>query len=107
MPLQILLRAFVSLLAQPVCLVREASAVMLPEEQPDVKESAVGKTQRGAGQATLALELPFVLIGTIAVGVALGYFLDRWLHTKPILMFVFGGLGFVGGIREIIRRVPG
>ena len=81
---------------------------MLPEDQSDVKRSAsVEKTRRVTNQATLALELPFVLIGTIAVGALLGYFLDHWLHTKPILMFVLGGLGFVGGIREIIRRVPG
>jgi F0F1-type ATP synthase assembly protein I len=46
-----------------------------------------------------------VVIGTIAVGAALGYFLDHWLHSKPIFMLVFGGLGFAGGIREVIRRV--
>jgi F0F1-type ATP synthase assembly protein I len=37
----------------------------------------------------------------------LGYFLDRWLHTKPWLMLVFGGLGFFGGVRDILRRLPG
>jgi ATP synthase protein I len=81
---------------------------MLPENQSEAKPVAAGeKTGRARNQAAVALELPFVLIGAIAVGAALGYFLDRWLHTKPILMFVLGGLGFVGGIREIIRRVPG
>jgi ATP synthase protein I len=84
---------------------------MLPEDQPNSPASPAadktGQSRRSNNQAAMALELPFVLIGTIALGAALGYFLDRWLHTKPILMFVFGGLGFIGGIREIIRRVPG
>jgi len=62
-------------------------------------------TRQASNQAAMALELPFVLVGTIALGAALGYVLDGWLHTKPILMLVLGGLGFAGGIREIIRRV--
>jgi ATP synthase protein I len=51
------------------------------------------------------LELPFILVGSIAVGGCLGYFLDRWLHTKPYLMLVFGILGFCGGLRDLLRRV--
>jgi ATP synthase protein I len=83
---------------------------MLPEEQPNVPPSSEAdntrrSTQRSNSQAAMALELPFVVIGTIAVGAALGYFLDHWLHSKPIFMLVFGGLGFAGGIREVIRRV--
>jgi ATP synthase protein I len=84
------------------------------EDRPnsDTGSSAANaKARKVARQATnqgvLGLELPFVLVGTIALGAALGYFLDRWLNTKPILMFVFGALGFVGGVREILRRLPG
>ena len=60
-----------------------------------------------ASQPTLALELPFTFVGAIVVGGALGFFLDRWLHTLPWLMLVFGGLGFYAGIREVLRRLPG
>jgi ATP synthase protein I len=60
-----------------------------------------------ASQPALALELPFTFVGAIIVGGAIGFFLDRWLHTRPWLMFVFGGLGFYAGIREILRRLPG
>jgi len=81
-----------------------------PNSDP-ASSAANAKARQTARQVTsqgaLGLELPFVLVGTIALGAALGYFLDRWLHTKPILMFVFGALGFVGGIREILRRLPG
>ncbi|MHB8502726.1 MAG: AtpZ/AtpI family protein [Candidatus Acidiferrales bacterium] len=68
---------------------------------------STGKGRSVANQAALAMELPFTLAGALAVGVALGYFLDRWLHTKPILMLVLGALGFAAGVREVLRRVPG
>jgi F0F1-type ATP synthase assembly protein I len=74
---------------------------MTTEEDP-------GKaTRRATNQAAMALELPFVVVGTIALGAAIGYFLDGWLHTKPVLMLVLGAAGFAGGIREVLRRLPG
>jgi F0F1-type ATP synthase assembly protein I len=51
------------------------------------------------------LELPFVLVSTIVVGGLFGYFLDEWLHTKPVLMIVLGGVGFFAGVREVLRRL--
>ncbi len=56
-------------------------------------------------QLSMALELPFVLVGGVAVGGALGYLLDRWLHTGPWLTLILGALGFGGGMREILRRL--
>lgn len=58
-------------------------------------------------QFAMAMELPFVLVGAVLLGGLLGFFLDRWLHTKPVLMLLFGALGFFGGVRDIIRRLPG
>jgi ATP synthase protein I len=52
------------------------------------------------------MELPFTFVGAVVVGGAIGFFLDRWLHTRPWLMLVFGGFGFYAGIREILRRLP-
>jgi ATP synthase protein I len=57
-------------------------------------------------QFAAAMELPFVMVGTIAVGGLIGFFLDRWLHTKPFLMLIFGALGFFGGVRDVLRRLP-
>jgi len=55
----------------------------------------------------VAMELPFTLVGAIGVGVVLGYFLDRWLHTRALFMILLGALGFIAGVREVIRRLPG
>jgi len=64
------------------------------------------KVQKYASNSALALELPFTLVGAMAIGVAIGYFADRWLHTRPLIMIVLGALGFVAGLREVLRRLP-
>jgi ATP synthase protein I len=54
-------------------------------------------------QIALAMELPFLLIGPVVLGGAIGYFLDRWLHTKPIFLLVLGVGGVVIGILDAIK----
>jgi len=76
-----------------------------PDESPST-EPTKKKTGDFASTPALALELPFTLVGAIIFGGALGYFLDRWLHTKPWLMLVFGAVGFFAGVREVLRRLP-
>ena len=56
-------------------------------------------------EASMAWELPIVLVGTVLIAGGLGYLLDRWLHTGPALMFIFGLLGFGAGIRDMLRRL--
>jgi ATP synthase protein I len=75
------------------------------DSSTEKKLSALQETRKSGNQLAIALELPFVLVGTVAVAVLLGFYLDRWLHTKPVLTLILGALGFIGGIREIIRRV--
>jgi F0F1-type ATP synthase assembly protein I len=65
------------------------------------------KSEDVTRQSALALELPFTLVGAVVVGGALGYFLDKWLHTGPWLLVILGAAGFYGGVREVIRRLPG
>lgn len=78
-------------------------------ENKDEKDEKVPPTaERAAGfsrQFAMAMELPFILVGAMAVGGLAGYFLDRWLHTHPYLMVVFGFLGFFGGLRDMLRRL--
>jgi len=55
----------------------------------------------------MAMELPFVLVAAVVVAGLLGFFLDRWLHTKPWLLILFGGIGFYAGVRDVLRRLSG
>jgi F0F1-type ATP synthase assembly protein I len=73
--------------------------------EPDLPP-AVEKAKNISQQFAMATELPFILVGTILVGGGIGYFVDGWLHTKPIFMIVLGFLGFFGGLREVLRRLP-
>jgi ATP synthase protein I len=73
--------------------------------QPQPDSTKKGKAV--SNNVALAMELPFTLVGAIALGVALGYFLDRWLHTKAVFMIILGALGFIAGVREVLRRLPG
>lgn len=57
-------------------------------------------------QFATAMELPFIIVGTIVVGGLIGFLLDRWLHTGPFLMLILGALGFFGGVRDVLRRLP-
>jgi ATP synthase protein I len=47
--------------------------------------------------------LGFILPGAIVGGAVIGYYLDRWLGTKPILAVVMGVLGAVAGFIELFK----
>jgi F0F1-type ATP synthase assembly protein I len=65
------------------------------------------KAKKYSTQASLALELPFTIVGGVLLGSVLGYFLDHWLHAKMIFTFILGGVGFYAGLREVLRRLDG
>ncbi len=50
-----------------------------------------------------ALKLSTEMIAGVAVGGFIGWALDRWLGTAPILMVVFLILGAAGGILNVVR----
>jgi F0F1-type ATP synthase assembly protein I len=58
-----------------------------------------------ARQFALATELPFILAGGALAGGFFGYLLDRWWHTKPLMMIVLGAVGFFAGLRDVLRRL--
>ena len=67
-----------------------------------------GQKEKSAGtQFGMAIELPVIFVATVVIAGGVGYFLDHWLHTKFIFMFVLGALGFFAAVREILRRLPG
>ena len=60
--------------------------------RPRPRATPFGRAFEGAFEAALAVPL----------GVVVGYYLDRWLGTEPILLFVFLVLGFATGIRRLL-----
>lgn len=51
--------------------------------------------------ASLGLALP----SSIAIGLFLGYYLDKWLGTQPWLLIIFLLFGIASGIISLIRGV--
>lgn len=47
--------------------------------------------------------LGFILPAGIVAGYALGWYLDRWLRTTPVLAVVMAFLGAAGGFIEVLR----
>ena len=81
---------------------------MPSDNKPESSESPkppLQKVPSTSTQLAMAMELPFTLVGAAVVGGLVGYFLDKWLHTTPWLLVLFGGLGFAGGVREVVRRL--
>jgi ATP synthase protein I len=55
----------------------------------------------------LALRIGVELVSAIAIGLAIGWFLDNWLNTKPWIMIVFIILGGTAGILNVFRMANG
>ncbi len=51
----------------------------------------------------MAWTLPFTLVVPMVVGGGIGYFVDRWLHTKPWVMIVLGLCGVALGLRDTLK----
>lgn len=56
-------------------------------------------------QFAMAFQLPFLIVGGALIGGGLGYLLDRWLRTSPVLMLVLGFLGFAAGVWDVLRSL--
>jgi len=60
---------------------------------------------RGTPQtpAGWVFRLSIELVAGLVVGGGIGWFLDRWLGTKPIMLLIFFALGAAAGMLNVIR----
>ena len=54
-------------------------------------------------QAQLAWRMVVELVAGLGIGFGIGYGLDTFLGTRPWLMMIFTILGFIGGVKTMIR----
>ncbi len=70
----------------------------------DAKRTGSGD-QPGNSGIGIAVRVGIELAGTLAVGVGIGWALDKWLETGPWFMVVFFFLGGAGGVLNVYRAV--
>lgn len=58
-----------------------------------------------ATHLTIIMQLGLTMVGSIAFCFIIGFYLDRWLHTKGIFTAVFIVLGVVGGAITVYRQI--
>jgi ATP synthase protein I len=76
-----------------------------PEKGVD-KDRGPNRDSIGAGLG-FALRIGIELVAALAIGVGIGFLLDRWLGTVPWLMVVFFFLGSAAGFLNVYRAVSG
>ena len=50
-----------------------------------------------------AMKISTELVAAVAVGAILGYILDNWFDTKPLLTIIFFIMGVVAGILNVVK----
>jgi ATP synthase protein I len=53
--------------------------------------------------ANMAWRMVIELVAGIVIGFGIGYGLDRLFGTLPVFLILFTGLGFVAGVRTMMR----
>lgn len=69
------------------------------------QEARGGKEAASMSAMGLAFRAGVELAAGLAVGGALGWFLDGWLGTRPFLMLLFFALGAAAGMLNVYRLV--
>jgi ATP synthase protein I len=53
----------------------------------------------------MGMRVGIELVSALAVAVAIGWFLDEWLGTRPFLLMLFFVLGGAAGVANVWRLV--
>jgi ATP synthase protein I len=76
---------------------------MLLLGQIQIGESKELVSKKNKGPGLLLISVGTMLSSMVVAGFLLGYGLDVWFDTKPIMMMILGVMGFVGGILKVCK----
>ena len=63
------------------------------------------ETRKILEQLTIVSQLGLTMVGSIGLGFAIGYYLDKWLGSRGIFLTLFILLGIVGGGYTVYRQI--
>ncbi len=71
-----------------------------------VPGDAAGPSKGGHASAlAVGTRMVVELVSAVVVAVVIGIALDRWLHTMPLFLVIFLGLGSAAGVRGVLRQM--
>ncbi len=68
-----------------------------------IKKQIVSDSEKRGSFIGNAFKLGTELVAAVAVGTIIGFILDTWFDTKPLLIIIFFFLGAAAGMLNVIR----
>ena len=69
----------------------------------NIKRSQIKKGGANVTSYGKALKISTELVAAVVVGTTMGYILDTWFDTKPLLIICFFIIGVIAGILNVIK----
>ena len=71
----------------------------------NIKKNQIKDKDKDTNAASLgkALKISTELVASVVVGSTIGFLLDNWFDTKPMLTICFFFMGVAAGIKSVIR----
>ena len=69
----------------------------------NIKKNEIQTKSSNAASLGKALKISTELVAAVVVGTTLGYILDNWFDTKPLLTICFFIIGVAAGILNVFR----
>ena len=69
----------------------------------NIKNPDQKKTGSNAASLGKALKISTELVAAVVVGSTIGFLLDNWFGTKPLLIICFFFIGVAAGILNVVR----
>ena len=69
----------------------------------NIKKGALINKSRNAASLGKALKISTELVASVVVGSTIGFLLDNWFGTKPLLTICFFFMGVAAGILNVFR----
>ena len=69
----------------------------------NIKKDQIKNKSSNAASLGKALKISTELVAAVVVGTTLGFILDNWFDTKPILIIIFFLFGAAAGITNVFR----
>ena len=69
----------------------------------NIKKKQIKNTGSNSASFGKAMKISTELVAAVVVGATIGFILDTWFDTRPLLIIIFFFIGVAAGILNVIR----